>query len=72
VEEDGTADALTVVGDRGVGMSHLERCDAHKESTEPDRGLACINWRQNAEPVGNVGDDRRFDQHGQLSKDGVV
>ena len=72
MEEDRAADALAVVGDRGVGLSHLQRCHTHEQAAEPDCRLALVDRREDAEAVCDVGNGGGLDQHRQLGEDRVV
>ena len=72
VEEDRATDALAAVGNRGVGVGHLKRCDANEQAAETDGWLAGVDRRDDSHAVRDVGDNRRLDQHGQLCEDRVV
>ena len=60
MEEDRAADALAVVGDRGVGLSHLQRRHTHEQTAEPDRRLSLVDRREDAEAMRDVGPGGHF------------
>ena len=72
MEQDGATNPHPTVGNRGVGVCHLNWCHTHVETAETDRWLPRVDRRDDAQPVGYVGNHGRLNQHRQLCEHRVV